>query len=402
MRNVRCLFATVLLLALAACQTSPTDSPGAEEFGVTILSVNLRDIMNHPQDATGVRWQERYARIGRWVAGAPLRPDFVVLQEAPGFWDCFNDHGRLRDYEALDFLLEELRTATGEQYRIAYFNSDKEGMSMPDVFVGDDLSGGCRVRGGRALLYRPSRVRNALASVSNALKYDLQTTVGPHAINSMPCCFPAPNHLNVCSLIDGPPQVTQRCTTPSPKGASWTDRHIGRNSENVTSAVFDRFELVQQPGNYIHIYNVHLVPDGNWNPIEGVTSINRLVDATEARFDPRNDNRLYPPILVGDFNIDLPGIVHNNPPNPPDPGNSRAPYFPRFDVAFWSPVNAHPIPSGVTGALIGKRSLFPSKQNAYVNNALALPSLGCENNGGSTLTLWSDHCAIYLRIEPAP
>jgi len=403
MRVPRRLFALILLLALSGCPSQPTrPDAGAEEFGVTILSINLRDILNHPESATGLTWRERYARIGPFIAAAPVKPDFIVLQEAAGYWNCPTDTRRMPDYASIDFLLDDIRDATGEQYRIAYLITDKEGRSLGHAWMGSQLSGGCYVRGGNALLYRPSRVRNVLASVGDAFPYDNMTNTGSHALNSMPCCFPAADRSDVCALIDGPPQVTPRCATPSPSGAAWTQRHLGRDSEMVTSAAFDRFELVQQPGNFIHLYNVHLVPDRNWDPSLAVASINRLVDDMEARFDPRGTDRLYPPIMVGDFNIDEAGIRHNMPPGPIDPNNPRAPFFPRFDIAFWSPSNPAPIPSGVTGMLIGKPSVFRSKQTPHVKFEQAPPGNMCENNGGDVATLWSDHCAIYLRIQPSP
>ncbi len=79
--------------------------------------------------------------------------------------------------------------------------------------------------------------------------------------------------------------------------------------------------------------------------------------------------------------------------------NKLAPFFPGFDLGFWSPLNPPP-PSRLTGVLIGKPTLVHSKQNAYVNDGRALRSLGCEHDGGSNLTRWSDHSGIHVRIKP--
>ncbi len=386
---------TALFLLLAGCPgTRPGQpDPGADEFGLTVLSINLRDILNHPLNRTGVRWQERYSRVGQWLRNAPLKPDFIVLQEASGFWNCTFDSRRMPDYASIDFLLDEIRSATGETYRIAYLLTDKEGRSLGDAWIGDDLSGGCAVRSGKALLYRSSRLRNVLASTGNGLSFDTENRTTPHPINSLPCCFPASDRRNVCTVIDGPPQVTPRCATPSPSGVTWTMRHPGYTGGLVTSSAFSRFEFIGHPDAFVHLYNVHLVWNNN-SPVQGVAAVNDLVTEMERRFSVQSPDRLYPPILIGDFNLDSAAILHNQPPAAPAPDNPRAPFFPRFDMAFWSP--------GLTGALIGRAADFPSKQRAYVKDAHALPSLGCEVDGGSPLTLWSDHCAVYLRIEPSP
>lgn len=387
-----------LAALLAGCPNTPVrptpvpggPTPGGAEFGVTLLSVNLRDILNHPMTPTGVTWQTRYTRIGNFIASAPSRPDFIVLQEASGYWNCPTDARRMPDYASIDFLLDAIRDATGEQYRIAYFYSDKIGNSMGDAYVGTQLSGGCQLRGGRALLYRPGRFRNVQENQAGAQAYDHAGTTAPHAINSMPCCFPAADRADVCGLIDGPPQVTPRCPTPSPSGVSWVLRHQG-DTGLVAAPVFTRFEFRGFPGNYLHLYNVHM----SWlngAPV-GITPINDQVTAMEARFASGNTDLVYPPILIGDFNLDRAAILHNLPPAPVDP-STRPALFPRFEMATWS--------DGVTGALIGRRDVFASRQQPYLNIAQAPPGNNCHLDGGDPATLWSDHCGIYLRIDPAP
>ena len=383
-----------LLLLLASCQSTPGGpTPGGAEFGVTLLSVNLRDILNHPMTATGVTWQTRYSRIGTFLATAPSQPDFIVLQEASGFWSCTTDARRMPDYASIDFLLDAIRTATGEQYRIAYFYSDKLGTSMGDAYVGTQLSGGCTLRGGRALLYRATRFRNVLENVTTAFPYDHEGGAGSHAMNSMPCCFPAADRADVCALIDGPPQVTPRCPTPSPSGVSWVVRHIG-DTGLVAGPVFSRFEYRDFPGSFLHVYNVHMSTLND--ELVGIAPINDHVTSMEARFGSPQTDLIFPPILIGDFNLSTTAILHNHPPAPIDPTSPRPPLFPRFDIAAWSDQD------GLTGALIGRRSEFPSKQVPYVNIAQAPPGNGCFFNGGDPATLWSDHCAIYVRFDPAP
>ena len=391
------LAAFALLALLAGCpEPRPTPvpggpTPGGAEFGVTLLSVNLRDIMNHPESAAGVTWQARYTRVGTFLATAPSQPDFIVLQEASGYWDCPTDARRMPDYASIDFLLDAIRDATGEQYRIAYFYSDKIGGSIGHAYIGTQLSGGCQLRSGRALLYRATRFRNVYENEAGAFAYDHQGGSGSHAMNSMPCCFPAADRADVCGLIDGPPQVTPRCPTPSPSGVSWVLRHAG-DTGLVAGPVFSRFEYRGFPGNYLHLYNVHM----SWlngAPV-GITPINDHVTSMESRFGSGQTDLVFPPIVIGDFNLDRAAIEQVEQPAPTHPADARLLFFPRFNMATWS--------EGVTGALVGRRDVFASKQTPYVNIAQAPPGNNCHDNGGDPATLWSDHCGIYVRIEPAP
>jgi hypothetical protein len=141
-------------------------------------------------------------------------------------------------------------------------------------------------------------------------------------------------------------------------------------------AAFSRFDLVKEPGAFIHLYNVHLSWDAPPNgPQPGIDSINALVDSVEAKFT--SGARLYPPILTGDFNLDQ---------------NRIGADFPRFNVHAWTPE--------LMGALVGKAESFPSKQTAFPAGVQVLPGSGCENEGGASDRLWSDHCALFFRIEP--
>ena len=57
MNRVRVLLSLALLVLMAGCPSNPSrPTPGGEEFGVTLLSVNLRDILNHPMTPTGNTW----------------------------------------------------------------------------------------------------------------------------------------------------------------------------------------------------------------------------------------------------------------------------------------------------------------------------------------------------------
>lgn len=355
---------------------------GNDQLGVSVLAVNLRDIYNVPKRQSGTTWQERYKKIATWMGNTSTLPDIIALQEAPGFWEC---RRTLPDYAGIDFLLDEIRNATGQQYRIAYLVSHKVGGGEGDGWIGSEGTGGCRARGGRALLYRPSTMRNAQElQTETPFAYDDERHTGPHLISSLPCCDPAATRTDVCTFIDGPAH-TARCERPEPKnrllpsGAAWTKRQSA--TERNFDAVFARLQHIRS-GNYLHVYNVHLKHTGGGaleHARPATRSINELVDAMERRFARTPTDLLYPPILVGDFNI-----------NRVDASGE----FPRFRDVLWA---NHP---DVMGAMFGREEVFPAKQAAFINATQLLPGPGCEFEGGDRVTLWSDHCGLFFRIQP--
>jgi hypothetical protein len=326
-------------------------------------------------------------------------PDVIVLQEATGFMQCAFDP-TVRDYEAINFLRDGISNAAGEQYRIAYLIVGKPGGAPPTDWTGNIPSGGCSQSNGKALLYRPSRVRNVITSPSAGepvvTPYDtpfpLLTT---YLAMSAQCCPLNLDLSDVCpvtTFMDGPmvrPRVGPvfRDTCSTRQGVAFTRSRLATQGEDRTrpflDAVFSRFELVNQPGNYIHIYNVHRGWNEDWEkahpdktpaPPEqdfGSQNIKQLVADMELRFQPSGQT-LYPPILVGDFNG----------------GDS---YFPRFEAGKFYDVD---------GVLFGKRSDFPSKQAAYANLTEQIPALldKCKEVPDK---LWSDHCGVFFRVEPS-
>jgi hypothetical protein len=187
-------------------------------------------------------------------------------------------------------------------------------------------------------------------------------------------------------LIDGPMTRASGCQQDTPAGAAFTRRQSV--PDGPIDAVFSRLELKNQPGNFVHIYNVHL----SWN--SGRTTlaeaaINTLVTDMEQRFATAG-GRLYPPIVAGDFNLGHTAISERLPGS-----------LSRFSILHWSPE--------LMGVLIGSEQAFPSKQKVIVRGERDLPDFGCMPNPVSgeppipsnPLTLWSDHCAsIYFRILP--
>ncbi len=352
-----------------------------EELAVSMLVINLRDAYNEPNLPTpaGIPWRERFARVAKWIAQND-RPDVLVIQEMPGYW-CGD---RIRDYEAANYLIDQIRQRSQMEYRIAYLLSHKQGGGYGDWYVGTEKLGACETRGGRALLYRPDRIRNTQRDAG--FDFAFANNSGTSLMNSLPCCNPRAGTESVCSLIDGPMTRASGCTHDTPAGAAWTRRQSV--PDGPMDAVFSRLELKNQPGNFVHVYNVHL----SWN--NGATtlaeaSIGGLVMDMEQRFATAG-GRLYPPIVTGDFNLGLQAITERLPGT-----------FSGFSILHWSPE--------LMGVLIGKEQAFPSKQKVIVRGERDLPDFGCVANPvpgeppitSDRLTLWSDHCAsIYFRMLP--
>lgn len=370
--------ALLCMLLLSGCQ--PLATIGKAQLGVSVLAVNLRDAYNVPQAADGTTWPVRYTRIADQLKASGLAPDLIVLQEAPGYWECPTDNRRLPDYAGVDLLVDALRDATGAQYRVAYLISHKQAGGEGDGFMatanGVASTRFCSARGGRALLYRPDKLFSVQAETGAAFNDESRADV--HLINSLPCCNPAADRTDICALIDGPPQApTARCGQPTPSGAAWTRRQS--STELNTDAVFSRFQVIGS-GGFIHVYNVHLKHTGSTTAsgaIAASMSIDALVSEMEGRFAQTPSNLLYPPLLAGDFNLS---------------SADASVAFPRFIPAFWS--------SEVMGAMLGNPNSFPAKQSAYINDARELPVQNCDR--GDRATVWSDHCAVYFRIAPAP
>ena len=373
-----------------------------KSHGISILAINLRGVVDVPCQ-TGVRWEDRFRRIASWMKETGTKPDIIPLQEAVGWIWCPTNFETIQDYAALDLLLDAIHDATGEQYRLAYLVDTQVHGALGNCGIGGGVLGGCQVWGTRALLYRPSQLRNALATVSApAVPHDDETIAGPHLRRSLPACNLAQGRADVANLIDGPPQY-DKCNKPTPSGYTWVQRQ-GGSSKGPFDAAFSRFELINHPGHFIHIYNVHLswtppspirtdgsseTPEGSglWStPKPGVENIASLVTTMENRFATAPGDRLYAPIVVGDFNF-------------PEDGSTL---FPGFRVATWTPE--------VVGALVGKEAVYPSAQTAYIKNPDVLPVPNCAENapggipsaGGPIERLWSDHCALFFRVESAP
>jgi hypothetical protein len=411
MNRMCTLFRVLAVMAMAATLASCRGTGGGpaldqlakERLGVSILTVNLRDILNQPDSPTATDWMTRYSRVGEWIRASGKVPDIIALQEAPGWWKCTLDQRRLPDYAAIDFLLDGVRDATGEQYRIAYLIVGKTGGSQPQAWVHGDPASGCLQQSGRALLYRPSRIRNVVVSPPSGATIAAPATpyprYSPFVARSLPCCTPAATREDVCTLVDGAlsamPLENGQASCVTREGLAWT--RVRRSMEGADpekpqfDAVFSRFELLAEPGNYIHVLNVHRGftddPRDARPGVPGIFNIDELVDAMEARYNAPASPNVYPPIVVGDLNFG----ANDNPPTRDEVEGA----MPRYRWAAWSPENV--------GVVIGRAELFRARQSAYVNQVEVMPpTMPGQSCSRDPNTLWSDHCGFFFRIEPTP
>lgn len=137
------------------------------------------------------------------------------------------------------------------------------------------------------------------------------------------------------------------------------------------------FDFVKHPGPRLHVYSEHLDSDRK----EAFDAVKTAIDAGEARFAA---DRLYPPILLADFNIDIKNM-REEVANP-------AGIFGPFTIATY-------LQNDVMGILAGKTTAFPSRQPLTVLETRAMPfdHINCS----AIAKLWSDHCAVFARFAPA-
>jgi hypothetical protein len=188
---------------------------------------------------------------------------------------------------------------------------------------------------------------------------------------SAQCCSLNLDGSDVCpvtSFMDGPmitPHTAPVFRAPCPTRAgvaltrSRTSFEGWDPNKPASDAIFSRFELVAEPGNFIHIYNVHkgLGQDPTEQINSGVLNIDMLVTDVESRFNAENNPPLYPPIVVGDINFGA-----NNYPSSIEEVEGN---FPRYRMAAWSPENV--------GVVIGRLEYFRAKQHAYANQVKVIP-----------------------------
>lgn len=246
-----------------------------EQLSFSVLAVNLQG--NHPDhgdDTAG--WIERQGRIADWMAATNTRPDLIALQEVHG------RSGDVQTYEMLFRLVSRIAERTGATYRIAYLvvRPVPQGF-RPTLWAGN------------ALLYNADRVTNrTVARPSDVpLRYTDETTLGVHMRQSLACENPPAEFVDSCALIDG-------------SGSAQISSFRGSDGRWQFGPVFARLQLKAFPGLLLHVYSVHV----QWQKEEKETGtptmflaeVNRLIPQMEGDTAAR---RLYPPIVLGDFNL---------------------------------------------------------------------------------------------------
>jgi hypothetical protein len=356
----------------AAGDSEPAETCGAalEESGVengdlSILELNLRGLHEYwggaetPQDHTAfIRWQERYDRVAQWMESTRTQPDVIALQEV--HLKIFGTVGDIvPDYEPLFVLISQIHARTGADYRIAY------------------ASGTCGNRGpfkvecaGSAVIYNNARVRNSTSSPPGEpiLGAAERPAPGVYPRESFPCTHPSPAFAGHCDLRDG-------------KGLYWSSIYRMATGELRDGPAFVTFERRGGPGR-IGVYNAHVLtwPDAEVHP--AYTALTDLVDQMEHQ-RPAGTRR-YPPVIVGDFNTGINDMVTATMP-----GGGLA----NFDIAGYDDRD-------VVGVLGGEWRKFPADFAAAPEvKVLPLPHQG-STYCGSTDVLWSDHCAIFVRLRP--
>ena len=323
---------------------------GHEYLRFSVLAINLQGI-HEGYGSDTASWEDRYGRIADWMATSGKKPDFIALQEVHGL------SGDVKSYDTLFTLITKIKEKTSVSYRIAYLivRPVPQGL-RPTLWAGN------------ALLYNPDRIENN-TPISNIVpsNFDDESFLGWRLRKSLPCQDPSSQYQALCSLIDG-------------DGLGWISSYRSPdNNRWYAGPVFARFQLKTAAGSHIHIYNVHVQYDAAvGQPITYLNQFKNLSDGIELNY---GSSRLYPPVVLGDFNIGEADIL---------------PHFTDFEIAGWS--------REVMGVLIGKQSKFPSKQQANVVEKLILPEDYEDPTGiyacGHVGLVWSDHCAVFVQFSP--
>src|SRR6266498_1607275 len=344
--------------------TPPNSVPSAH---LTLLTINLRGVVDETQDNPAANWMFRFDHIGSGLKAAGAVPDVIALQEVTGWMWCTFNHHIIQDYTPLDYLLIALKNGTGVQYRIAYLNALSFSQGNFHLKMnGTDLNA-CQAMSGLALLYNPNRIRNLMVDTptedaASAFAHDAALQEGAHLQRSLPICNPA-NGILVSPQIDGPSQ-TDKCNRETPGGLAWI---------TGTAGALARLEFVERPGTKFHVYNVHV----SWTELDHpreVQLVNAAVSALEERFGP---SRWIPPIIMGDFNT-----TTNDP---------TVDEYPTFDAQGRATRD--------DWILSGKPESFPASANIVGHVSVEMPRVPpSQGNCHGLQVLWSDHCAVLTTL----
>jgi hypothetical protein len=297
-------------------------------------------------------------------------PDILVLQEVWGRKGCSLSPLDPPDYETLFHLMKAIRDRTGVSFRIAH-------LRVRFVQQGPF----CGLLAGNAVLYNPGRLRNTTdwSSEDVVWKHDDSRVIGTHLRASLPCLEPSADFAQDCSRIDG-------------RGLTWTYGYHRTGGGSGVGPSFASFTPTRIGSRHIHVYNIHHSPeaDAAWRAIAN------LARETEARF---GDNRLYPPILAGDFNVDRAGMECETSP----PGGPCTGWFPDFEIAAYA-TQREAQRSDVMGVLGGEIDDFPARFGLRAERIEVLPvdqdPVPHISSCGNFEQFWSDHCGLFVAFGP--
>lgn len=345
-----------------ACMQART----ATSLGILVLNVAG---LGHGTDMdTNVPWETRAKRLAASVRRNRLLPDVVTLTElhawliTPPVRSCGRGFAvGAGDYDQIDILLDELRSALGITYRVAYLTGDEAAYGVVP----------CQVYGAQAMLYNPARLIHVpppphIPSFRHDGRNALVGT--PHLRRSLPLCARGTRLTPLETLIDGTAQ-TDKCGRPTPSGPAFAV--FGSNDDGHISSSA-RFAFVSEPAQTIDIFNIHPAARKEW---EQLPSILRLIDAiTPPPY--AGTSALYPPILAGDFNL-FAGVEGQ---------------FPLFaKVAGADP--------DVMAVGLGLADRFPSRLRARAVQTLVLPDRPAGVPCGDPRYLISNHCGLFVRFD---
>jgi len=360
----------VVMVAASGCGSVANSLSAAERdrYQLSVLTLNLVGAEGQVYTVT-VPWRTRYYRAAKWVGDTGNSPDLVFLQETVarkslGGGGGLNPH----DYETLHYLIQQLDFRTGATYRIAY------------LATGGTALGLNYLNSGQAMLYKADRLRNTTRAGSTPVQpaENTPSTLGFQVRKSYPCTEPAAEFVNSCGLLDG-------------DGLFWTTAFKGPNGSSIEAAAA-QFTFVADGAAHFNTYNVHLHPAP-----ETYAATRDLI----ASYQALTAGSVFPPILAGDFN-----------------GGTEA--FPEFDTPASYDVDAvtvgksppSPVPCSPADSTATATSpaATPSCSAGYaatyrltVSETIVAPPPSPSIPGycGTALTMWSDHCGLFVHFYPA-
>ena len=328
---------------------------------LSVLTVNLLGVKEDLGGGTKVPWRQRYGRIASWMRDANNHPDIIALQEVWLRKRYFAMGLDPADYETLFALIGAIQNRTNAPYRIAYASSRYTAQRSGPLYFG------------RALLYNTRRVRNTtgtLLSAETPQPFD-STVLGVHVRASHPCTETREEDKPLCARRDG-------------DGRHWASGYSMSDGSWDLGPAASSFELVSAPGEHTVIYNVHMDTD-HLGAFSTVTDLLNTVEASWAKTP-----RLYPSIVLGDFNVQQPDLSTNQ--------LSPSGTFADFRLAGQTGIDQE-----VIYVLVKKPEKCPSRLGSsltFTEETLPTREKTAAGFCGTPEIAWSDHCSVLVTFGP--